>query len=53
VKEVDFLRGRHAAGERDGAPYSISWTNVQPGNYTLTAVAIDNKEVALFQLPFR
>jgi hypothetical protein len=30
-------------GERNAAPYSITWTNVTPGVYRLTAVATDNQ----------
>jgi len=30
-------------GERTAQPYTITWTNVPPGNYQLTAAATDNQ----------
>jgi Bacterial Ig domain/Carbohydrate binding module (family 35)/Secretion system C-terminal sorting domain len=30
-------------GERNAQPYTITWTNVPPGNYQLTAVATDDQ----------
>jgi hypothetical protein len=30
-------------GERNTAPFSITWTNITPGDYRLTAVATDNQ----------
>jgi hypothetical protein len=30
-------------GERDTAPFSITWTNISPGDYRLTAVATDDQ----------
>jgi hypothetical protein len=43
IKEVDFYNGDTLLGSVTAAPYSISWTDVLPGNYTLTAIAIDNR----------
>jgi hypothetical protein len=42
VTRVDFYRGTTLIGTDTTSPYSLSWTNVAAGNYSLTAVARDN-----------
>ncbi len=37
ISAVQFYQGTNLLGEADSAPYSISWTNVDAGNYTVTA----------------
>lgn len=42
IAKVDFYNGNTLINEATAAPFSVSWTNVQPGTYQLTAVAVDN-----------
>ncbi|HVD94218.1 MAG TPA: Ig-like domain-containing protein [Vicinamibacterales bacterium] len=42
VARVDFFAGATPIGTATSAPYSISWSNVAAGAYSLTAVATDN-----------
>ncbi|MEP6583209.1 MAG: Ig-like domain-containing protein [Ginsengibacter sp.] len=42
VSKVDFYNGATLIGTDNTSPYSITWTNVQSGNYSLTAKATDN-----------
>ena len=42
VTKVDFFQGTTLIGTATSAPYSISWTNVAQGSYSVTAVATDN-----------
>ena len=42
VAKVDFFAGTTAIGTATASPYSISWSNVAAGTYSLTAVATDN-----------
>ena len=42
VTRVDFLRGSTLIGSDTSSPYSVTWSNVAAGNYSLTAVAYDN-----------
>jgi hypothetical protein len=42
VARVDFYAGSTLIGMDTSSPYSISWSNVAAGVYTLTAVAQDN-----------
>ena len=43
VARVDFYQGGTLIGSASAAPYSFTWTNVAPGSYMLSAVAIDNQ----------
>ncbi len=45
IAKVEFFRGTTKLGEDTTSPYSYSWNNVREGNYTLTAVATDNKGI--------
>jgi hypothetical protein len=41
VARVDFFAGSTAIGTATAAPYSITWSSVPEGAYTLTAIAVD------------
>ena len=42
IRTVEFLQNGVKIGEAVAAPYSFVWTNVGPGDYTLTARAVDD-----------
>ena len=42
VARVDFYRGSTLIGSDTTSPYSVPWSNVPAGTYSLTAVATDN-----------
>ncbi|MGC1240370.1 MAG: S8 family serine peptidase [Chryseosolibacter sp.] len=42
VVKVEFYHGAKKLGVDASAPYTFRWENVQPGNYALTAIALDN-----------
>ncbi|MEP6656126.1 MAG: Ig-like domain-containing protein, partial [Betaproteobacteria bacterium] len=42
VTKVDFYAGAMLLATRTTAPYSVTWSNVTAGTYTLTAQATDN-----------
>jgi len=42
IVRVDFYAGSTLIGTSSTAPYSITWSNVAAGAYSLTAVATDN-----------
>jgi hypothetical protein len=42
ISKVEFYNGSTKLGEKDTAPYSFSWTILNPGTYFLTANATDN-----------
>ena len=46
VSRVEFYAGNTLLGVTNDAPYSIAWTDVLPGTYTLTARAFDDKGAA-------
>lgn len=43
VSQVEFFNGNNSLGIDNVSPYSISWTNVAAGSYTITARATDNQ----------
>ncbi|MCI0533677.1 MAG: Ig-like domain-containing protein [Verrucomicrobiales bacterium] len=43
ISKVEFFRGNTKLGEDTSSPYSLTWSNVPPGSYTLTVKAIDNQ----------
>jgi len=43
ISKVGYYNGTQLLGEVTSAPYSFNWTNVQPGNYVITARATDNQ----------
>ena len=40
IAKVQFFTGTTLLGESLTAPYAISWNNIGPGNYSLTATAV-------------
>lgn len=42
ISKVEFYRGSTKIGEDLNSPYSVSWSNIAAGSYTLTAKAYDN-----------
>ena len=42
IAKVDFFAGTSAIGSDTTAPYSIAWSGVAAGTYSLTAVVTDN-----------
>ncbi len=42
IARVDFYANGGLIGSDTTAPYSVSWTSVTAGTYTLTATAVDN-----------
>jgi regulation of enolase protein 1 (concanavalin A-like superfamily) len=43
VSTVDFYAGSTLIGSDSTSPYSVAWSNVAAGSYSLTAIAVDNK----------
>ena len=43
VQQVAFFANGQPIGTDTSSPYSVAWTSVAAGNYTLTAVATDNQ----------
>jgi uncharacterized repeat protein (TIGR01451 family) len=43
VAKVGFFQGNISLGEDSTVPYSVIWSNVAAGTYTLTATATDNR----------
>jgi predicted phage tail protein len=46
ISKVEFYAGATLIGTDTTAPYSVSWSNVAAGGYTLTAKATDNSGAA-------
>jgi Bacterial Ig domain/Right handed beta helix region len=42
ISGVDFYAGSTLIGSKSSSPYTVTWSNVQAGSYTVTAVARDN-----------
>ena len=42
IAKVDFFAGTTLIGSDAASPYSVTWSNVPPGSYSLTAIATDN-----------
>jgi pectate lyase len=51
VARVDFYRGATLLGSASAAPFQFNWTNVPNGNYTLTAVAVDDLGLSTTSAP--
>jgi len=43
IAKVEFFNGATKLGEDSTSPYSLAWSNVAAGSYTLTVRAIDNR----------
>ena len=44
VSRVEFYAGSEKIGEDETEPYVMSWSGIRLGDYTLTALAIDNTQ---------
>jgi hypothetical protein len=51
VAKVEFYAGSTKIGEDLSAPYTLNWSGVTSGNYTLTAVATDNLGATTTSVP--
>jgi RHS repeat-associated protein len=51
ITRVDFFNGNSLLGTATSAPYAMSWTNVAPGNYAITARATDNQGASALSAP--
>ena len=51
VKRVDFYANGTLVGSDATSPYQFAWTATIAGNYTLTAVAVDNLDVSTTSAP--
>jgi hypothetical protein len=51
ISKVEFFDGSTKLGEKTTAPYSFTWTNVNPGNYILGAIATDNSNLTFSSSP--
>ena len=51
VSQVDFYAGDLLIGSVSSAPYSVDWSRMNPGVYSLIAVATDNKGVSTTSSP--
>lgn len=41
ISSIEFFQGTNLLGQASSSPYTYTWNNVQPGNYSLSALAID------------
>ncbi len=46
ISKVEYYANGNLIGTSNTSPFDFEWTNVQPGNYDLTAVAFDNRSNA-------
>lgn len=53
VREVEFFQGETSLGAVTPPPYALSWSNVPPGNYALTARATDDRGATFTTPPAR
>lgn len=51
VTQVSFYNGASLIGTDVAAPYTLSWTNVPAGSYSLTAIATDNGGASTTSMP--
>ncbi len=51
IKKVDFFSADLKIGTDSIYPYSFSWTNAQAGNYSITALVIDNSNDSVLSVP--
>lgn len=51
ITKVEFYQGTTKLGEDRKNPFTTSWSNVQAGTYTLTAIAIDNSGASSTSAP--
>jgi hypothetical protein len=51
VAKVEFYNGASKIGQSTSAPYQFTWSGVQTGTYTITAVATDNENARTTSAP--
>ncbi|MFW5775336.1 MAG: Ig-like domain-containing protein [Chitinivibrionales bacterium] len=51
VSKVEFFNGSTRLGEDNSASYSFTWSNVEPGSYTITAKATDDQGATAVSSP--
>ncbi|MDB6018850.1 MAG: hypothetical protein JWR19_3339 [Pedosphaera sp.] len=51
ITKVEFYAGTNLVGQGTTSPYSLIWSNVAPGSYSLTAKAYDNLNATQTSLP--
>lgn len=51
VKRVDLFCGTSILATLTNAPYLFQWTNLPPGNYTLTAQVVDSADLIGVSIP--
>jgi regulation of enolase protein 1 (concanavalin A-like superfamily) len=51
VSRVDFYAGSTLIGSDSAGPYSVTWSNVPAGTYSLTAIATDNAGASTTSAP--
>ena len=51
ITKVEFFAGSAKLGEATNIPYSIVWSSIPAGNYSLTAVATDNDNLSTTSSP--
>ncbi len=51
IAKVEFFSGSFKLNEDTTAPYTYSQSNVNPGTYTVTAVATDNSGATMRSSP--
>lgn len=53
VQQVNFYNGTNLIGTMQNPPYNFTWTNTPPGDYVLSACAIDTAQAATWAPPAR
>jgi hypothetical protein len=51
ITGVEFFQGGSSLGQMSAPPYSLVWSNVPEGSYTLTAVATDSRGLSSTSAP--
>jgi phosphatidylserine/phosphatidylglycerophosphate/cardiolipin synthase-like enzyme len=51
ISKVDFYNGSTLIGTSTTSPYTVTWSNVPAGSYSLTAVATDNGNMSTTSSP--
>ncbi|MBI3414171.1 MAG: Ig-like domain-containing protein [Verrucomicrobia bacterium] len=51
VKQVNFFQGTTLIGTATSSPFSVVWKNPPPGNYTVTAQAMDDASATMTSAP--
>jgi hypothetical protein len=51
ITRVEFFNGTTLIGTASSSPFTVSWTNVPGGTYTVTARAVDNNDAVTTSAP--